>query len=55
VPNHGKGRGFHIHRISANRWDFVRTASGWKISKRQLRALDGNEGAREILLGTFAD
>ena len=55
VPNHGKGRGVHIHRVSANRWDFVRTAEGWKISKRQLRPLDGNEGAREVLLGTFAE
>jgi hypothetical protein len=55
VPNHGKGRGFHVHRVSANRWDFVRTAEGWKIKGRQLRALDGNEGARGILLGVFAD
>ena len=55
VPNHGRGRGFHIHRISANRWDFVRTSTGWKISKRQLRALDGNEGARDILLAAFTE
>lgn len=55
VPNHGKGRGFHVHRASANRWDFVRTTEGWKIKSRQLRALDGNEGARGILLGAFAE
>lgn len=55
VPNHGKGSGFHIHRISANRWDFVRTSGGWKISGRRLRPLDGNEEARDILLGTFAE
>jgi len=55
VSNHGKGRGFHIHRVSANRWDFVRTSEGWKIKNRQLRALDGNAGARDILLGTFAE
>ncbi len=54
VPNHGKTRGFHVHRVSANRWDFVRTAEGWKIKRRRLRALDGNEPAREILRGTFA-
>jgi hypothetical protein len=54
VPNHGKTRGFHVHRVSANRWDFVRTAEGWKISRRQLRPLDGGEGAREILRGTLA-
>jgi hypothetical protein len=54
VPNHGKGRGFHIHRVSANRWDFVRTSEGWKIERRSLRPLDGGEEAREILRGTFA-
>jgi hypothetical protein len=55
VPNHGKGRGFHVHRVSANRWDFVRTAEGWKIKSRQLCALDGSEGARGILLGACAE
>jgi len=54
VPNHGKTRGFHVHRVSANRWDFVRTAAGWKIKRRRLRPLDGGEAAREILRGTFA-
>jgi hypothetical protein len=55
VPNHGKTRGFHIHRISANRWDFVRGVDGWKIKRRRLRSLDGGEPAREILRGAFAD
>jgi hypothetical protein len=54
VPNHGKTRGFHVHRVSANRWEFVRTDKGWKIKRRHLRALDGGEAAREILRGTFA-
>ena len=53
VPNHGKTRGFHVHRVSANRWDFVRTAQGWKIKRRRLRPLDGSEPARDILRGTF--
>ena len=47
-------RGFHVHRVAANRWDFVRTPAGWKIKRRRLRALDGSEPAREILRGTFA-
>jgi hypothetical protein len=54
VPNHGKTRGFHVHRVSANRWEFVRTAEGWKIKRRRLRPLDGSEPARDILRGTFA-
>jgi hypothetical protein len=54
VPNHGSSGGFHVHRVSANRWEFVRTADGWRIKSRRLRPLDGSEAAREILRGTFA-
>jgi SnoaL-like domain len=53
VPNHGATRGFHVHRVAANRWDFVRTAEGWRIKRRRLRSLDGSPAAREILRGTF--
>jgi SnoaL-like domain len=49
VPNHGASRGFHVHRVAANRWDFVRTADGWRISGRTVRALDGNPEARDLL------
>jgi hypothetical protein len=49
VPNHGGSRGYHIHRVVANRWELVRTASGWKIKRRTLRLIDGSEPAREIL------
>jgi hypothetical protein len=54
VPNHGSSRGFHVHRVSANRWEFVRTEEGWKIKRRTLRPLDGTEPAREILGGALA-
>jgi hypothetical protein len=53
VPNHGSSRGFHVHRVSANRWEFVRTKQGWKIKSRVLRALDGTPSAREILRGAL--
>jgi hypothetical protein len=53
VPNHGSGRGFHVHRVAANRWDFVRTPEGWRIKRRRLRSLDGSPGARDILRGAF--
>jgi hypothetical protein len=49
VPNHGGSRGYHIHRVVTNRWDLVRTASGWKIKRRTLRLVDGSEPARDIL------
>jgi SnoaL-like domain len=49
VPNHGSSRGYHIHRVVTNRWELVRTASGWKVKRRTLRLVDGSEPAREIL------
>lgn len=53
VPNHGSSRGFHVHRVSANRWEFVRTDAGWKINCRRLRSLDGTQPARDILAGAL--
>ena len=53
VPNHGASRGYHIHRVVTNRWDLVRTPSGWKIKRRTLRLVDGSEPSREILRGAL--
>jgi hypothetical protein len=54
VPNHGVSKGYRIHRVAANRWELERTASGWKISRRTVRSLDGTEPGREILRGALA-
>jgi SnoaL-like domain len=54
VPNHGSSKGFRIHRITANRWELVRTPRGWKIKQRTLRQLDGSEPARNILRQAIA-
>ncbi len=48
MPNHGTSRGYHIHRVVTNRWDFARTSYGWKIKRRTLRLVDGSEPARDI-------
>jgi SnoaL-like protein len=53
VPNHDSSRGFHVHRVSANRWESVRTNEGWRIKRRTLRPLDGTKPAREILKGAI--
>ena len=53
VPNHGIGKGFRVHRMTANRWELVRTAQGWKFKHRTLRQLDGSEPARKILRGAL--
>ena len=54
VPNHGSSKGFRVHRMTANRWELVRTAAGWKIKRRTLRQLDGSEPARRILRRAIA-
>jgi hypothetical protein len=54
VPNHGTSRGYHIHRVVTNRWDLVRTASGWKIKRRTLRLVDGSQPSRDILRSAIA-
>jgi SnoaL-like domain len=53
VPNHGSSRGYHIHRVVTNRWELRRTPSGWKITRRTLRLVDGSEPSREILRGAL--
>jgi hypothetical protein len=54
VPNHGSSQGFHVHRVGANRWEFVRTAQGWKIRRRTVRSLDGTQPARDLLAAALA-
>ena len=54
VPNHGSSKGFRVHRMTANRWELVRTPQGWKIKHRTLRQLDGSQGARNILRQAIA-
>ena len=53
VPNHGSSKGFRVHRMTANRWELVRTAQGWKIKRRTLRPLDGTAAVQELLRGAL--
>jgi hypothetical protein len=53
VPNHGASRGYHIHRVVTNRWELVRTGTGWKVKRRSIRLVDGSEPSREILRGAL--
>ncbi|WP_226531130.1 nuclear transport factor 2 family protein [Microbacterium paraoxydans] len=36
-------------RVSANRWELLRTPIGWRIRHRRNRLLDGDAAARELL------
>lgn len=40
---------FRVARASANRWEFVRTADGWRVRRRVTRLLTGSAEARELL------
>lgn len=36
-------------RVSANRWELVRTPAGWRVKNRANRLLDGSGAARALL------
>lgn len=36
-------------RVSANRWELVNTPDGWRVSRRDVRLLDGGAAARALL------
>ena len=43
------GDSFRAWRVTACRWDLVRTQEGWRIKKRVNKVLNGAEDARELL------
>ena len=40
-----------VDRCAANRWDLVRTADGWKVSRHVNRLLQGTDASRDLLAG----
>lgn len=42
------GGDWKVERASANRWEFIRTVDGWRVTKRTNRLVDGSEEARVI-------
>ena len=41
--------GFDVWRLSSNRWEFVREATGWRVAARENHLLDGSASARALL------
>jgi ketosteroid isomerase-like protein len=41
--------GHEIWRVSANRWEFRRTESGWRVTRRVNHVVDGGPEARQLL------
>ena len=54
LSGHGASTGFRIHRVGANRWELERGKNGWKVTRRTLRPLDGNDEARALLRRAIA-
>ncbi|MGW5312190.1 nuclear transport factor 2 family protein [Nocardia thailandica] len=50
----GTAAEFTVARITANRWELVRTEAGWKVERRTARLLDGRPEARALLGGDEA-
>ncbi len=44
-----EGDNIKIQRMSATRWELVRTAAGWQVKRRTNIPLDGRKTARELL------
>lgn len=40
---------FRVWRVTATRWELVRTVDGWRVERRVNRLLDGDAAARELL------
>jgi hypothetical protein len=45
--------GHEVWRVSANRWECQRTASGWRLTRRVNRVIDGEPAARSVLEQAF--
>jgi SnoaL-like domain len=43
------GDGFRVWRVTATRWEFVRSGGAWLVQRRVNRLLDGDPEARELL------
>jgi ketosteroid isomerase-like protein len=46
--------GYDVWRVSANQWEFRRTADGWRVTRRTNHVIDGGPEANEILGRVFA-
>jgi hypothetical protein len=40
--------GWRVWRVTANRWEWARTADGWRVTGRTNRPLDGSTDAPEL-------
>jgi SnoaL-like domain len=43
LPGKGVSSGFSIYQLTVNRWQFVRSTVGWKVSQRTVRPLSSGD------------
>lgn len=46
---HHTNDGYEVWRVSANHWEFRRTADGWRFTRRSNHVIDGGPEAVELL------
>jgi hypothetical protein len=49
LPGKGVSTGFSIYQLTINRWEFVRTTEGWKVSKRTVRPLSSSDAQAMLI------
>jgi len=45
--------GYEAWRVSANHWEFRRTPDGWRVARRTVRTIDGEEEPKRLLQRAF--
>jgi hypothetical protein len=55
IPGHGVSEGYFMHKVVVNKWDLVRTPSGWRVHHRIAASLNGDAKPRELLMGVLQD
>lgn len=53
LPGKGTAGQLALYQLTVNRWDFIRTSTGWQVSQRKIRPLTSDE-ARAMLHGGLA-
>ncbi len=47
--------GHDVWRVSANQWEFGRTQSGWRVTRRVNRVIDGSTEPHQILVRALGE
>lgn len=47
----GDSDGWRVWRVSANRWELLRTAEGWRVARRVNRPIDGSPDVLTLFAG----